>query len=403
MNYVAKRRKATAKRVERKHACPYCDARFPFPNKLRLHINSNHSLANICELCPERFNRFNELRTHMRRAHQIIHQCHLCAYSSSVKAELKNMLSNVMKMVLRRHIKEAHCSNLQNSLIADDQILGESSELQNNVAEDFSMEMKFSSITKGQIAMNAFSGIKFVSSHDNLPPVDKIQEFSSNRVSSKALSLNAEAFNHQSFTIQHDETIENHCGNCSDRTESVEAIKMERTYSGNYYREKCGYECQKCGKIFVMFIILDGIGIACILKNMTEELDLRNMAAKFRDALSIFHVLRNFKITYRLYIANLKNICLKRYVSVTILQRCHESKEKAQFDCKTCNRKFRSRASFAIHLKRYHLVSIRDVPHGFTDGIDVSSSSVSDEIYITTQINENKTKVVAAENIFTKE
>ncbi|KAM3719103.1 putative zinc finger protein [Dirofilaria immitis] len=369
MNYVAKRRKATAKRVERKHACPYCDARFPFPNKLRLHINSNHSLANICELCPERFNRFNELRTHMRRAHQIIHQCHLCAYSSSVKAELKKHVikchENGVRCTidgcaaivaynrLRRHIKEAHCSNLQNSLIADDQILGESSELQNNVAEDFSMEMKFSSITKGQIAMNAFSGIKFVSSHDNLPPVDKIQEFSSNRVSSKALSLNAEAFNHQSFTIQHDETIENHCG---------------------------GYECQKCGKIF------------CDVYNSRRHWNRVHL--KKYDG----------RVRFKKYGCKISR-CTQHFSCPSKLQD-HIStvhSEKAQFDCKTCNRKFRSRASFAIHLKRYHLVSIRDVPHGFTDGIDVSSSSVSDEIYITTQINENKTKVVAAENIFTKE
>lgn len=34
--------------------------------------------------------------------------------------------------------------------------------------------------------------------------------------------------------------------------------------------------------------------------------------------------------------------------------------------CETCDKKFNSRSQFAVHLRRYHQVSIRDAPAGFT-------------------------------------
>ncbi|VDN45040.1 unnamed protein product [Gongylonema pulchrum] len=46
-----RRQKAETKRAERKHACPNCAARFPFPNKLRLHIKSHHSCKSTNYSC----------------------------------------------------------------------------------------------------------------------------------------------------------------------------------------------------------------------------------------------------------------------------------------------------------------------------------------------------------------
>uniref|UniRef100_A0A915CA06 C2H2-type domain-containing protein n=2 Tax=Parascaris univalens TaxID=6257 RepID=A0A915CA06_PARUN len=118
-------RKKERRKVERRHKCLNCDAAFAFPNKLRLHINSHHSLSHICDRCEARFDRFVQLRTHMAFAHKTKHQCHLCAYSSSVKAELrKHIVANHENGVtctidgcnitiaynrLKRHIREVHC------------------------------------------------------------------------------------------------------------------------------------------------------------------------------------------------------------------------------------------------------------------------------------------------------
>ncbi|EFO25448.1 hypothetical protein LOAG_03031 [Loa loa] len=423
MSCETKRRKATAKRIEKRHACPICDARFPFPNKLRLHIHSNHSLANVCELCPERFNRFNELRTHMRRAHQIVHQCHLCAYSSSVKTELRKHVvkchengvrctvdgcaATVAYNRLRRHITEAHCNSLQSSQIVNDQMLGESPKSENNVSEDLPVEVKFSSAVEGSVVTNAFSGIEFVNIHDNLPPMDKMQKPTSNHVSPKTPSQNLEASIRLSSTVQHDGAItENDCSDRCGRTKSVKAFKLKRDNAGNVYREKSleiptqpdalemkdqvtsrkvslacsergGYECQKCGKIFYDVYNSRRHWNRVHLKRHKERVRLKKYACKISTCMQRFPC--PSKLRDHIFVAH---------------------SEDAPFDCETCNRKFSSRASFAIHLRRYHLVSIRDVPYGFTDGNGASTIDISGEV--TAQDTVNETEVVA-DNIFTKE
>uniref|UniRef100_A0A8R1XRD3 C2H2-type domain-containing protein n=1 Tax=Onchocerca volvulus TaxID=6282 RepID=A0A8R1XRD3_ONCVO len=425
MSHAAKRRKAITKRVERKHACPNCDARFPFPNKLRLHINSNHSLANICELCPERFNRFNELRTHMRYAHQIIHQCHLCAYSSSVKAELKKHVvkchdngvrctvdgcaATVAYNRLRRHIKETHCNKPESNLIADGQILEDSLELKNNLIEDSSTGTKFFSPAERSIATNAFSGVEFVSIHDNLLSMDKMQEPISNCISSKTSSQNAETFSHLSATVQHDEATAENCTDRCDRIESGKAFKMERDNSENISREQSletptqpdgleikdqtiseeisfdcietgGYKCQECGKIFYDVCKSRRHWNRVHFKRYKERVRLKKYACKISGCTQCFSCPSK----------------LQDHISTA-------HNEEARFDCETCSRKFRSRSSFAVHLRRYHLVSIRDVPYGFTKGTGISSNNISDETCVIAQNIVGKTEFVTTENIFAKE
>ncbi|CAG9538411.1 unnamed protein product [Cercopithifilaria johnstoni] len=423
MSYVAKCRKATAKRVERKYACPSCDARFPFPNKLRLHINSNHSLANVCELCPERFNRFNELRTHMRRAHQIVHQCHLCAYSSSVKAELRKHVvkchengvrctvdgcdATVAYNRLRRHIKEAHCGSLQGGLIVDNRMPRESSEPENNLSEDL-IEVEFSSTAEGSTTTNAFSRMEFV---NNFQPMEKMQKLASNHVSPEVLPRDAEASTHRlSLAVQHDgTTAENEFSDCCGGVQFGKAIEMKGINSENIYQEKSqevssepnglkredktmsrkislgytetgGYECQKCGKIFHNVYNSRRHWNRVHLKKHVEAVRLKKYECKISE-------------------------CTQRFSCPSKLQdhmlTIHS--EDAPFDCETCNRKFSSRASFAIHLRRYHLVSIRNVPYGFTDGIGVSSVNVSNEIHISAKDNASDADIVVTNNIFAKE
>uniref|UniRef100_A0AAF5PY96 Zinc finger protein n=1 Tax=Wuchereria bancrofti TaxID=6293 RepID=A0AAF5PY96_WUCBA len=417
MSRVTKHRKATVKRVEKKHTCPNCDAKFSFPNKLRLHVNSNHSLANVCELCPERFNRFNELRTHMRRAHRIIHQCHLCAYSSSVKAELRKHVvkchengvrctvdgctATVAYNRLRRHIKEVHCNSFEGNLILDNQILGESAESENNLSEDPHAETKLTSTAEGSVATNAFFGIEFI----NIHVVDKMQKPTNNHVSPKIPSQNTEMSSHMSSAVQHNGAISGN--DCSDYCDGVK-LEMERGNSRNICREKSlevptqldtlemkdktmseklpfdctetgEYECQKCGKTFYNVCNSRRHWNRVHLKMYKERVKLKKYACEISN-------------------------CIQRFSCSSKLQdhilTVHN--EGVPFNCETCSRKFSSRASFAVHLRRYHLASIRDVPHGFMDRTVVNATSISDEIRVAAHDTVSEIEVVA-DNIFAKE
>uniref|UniRef100_A0A0R3RYM6 Zinc finger protein n=1 Tax=Elaeophora elaphi TaxID=1147741 RepID=A0A0R3RYM6_9BILA len=454
MSNVAKRRKANAKRVERKHACPSCDARFPFPNKLRLHINSNHSLANACELCPDRFNRFNELRTHMRRAHQIIHQCHLCAYSSSVKAELRKHVvkchENGVRCTvdgcdvtvaynrLRRHIKEAHCSSLQGSPIVDVQMPGKSSEPGNSLSED-STEEKFSSTARGSTVANAFSRVEFVNTHDNILEMEKMQKVTSNHVSPKISSQNAETSTVLFFPVQHDGAT-NGSSDSYDGTESEKIFKVEGSNSGNISQyeslevstepdglemndqtisEKISFDCAETGVFPIRKILLYIFAVMFDIWIFTQR-KFMNFKSEYecQKCGKIFHNIHNSRRHWnRVHLKKYEEkVKLKKYAcKISECTRCFSCPSKLQdhmstvhsedapFDCETCNRKFRSRSSFAIHLRRYHLVSIRDVPYGFTDRINVSSISTSDEIHVTDNGDVSEIEIVATDSISTKE
>ncbi|VDM47874.1 unnamed protein product [Toxocara canis] len=134
-------RKKERRKAEKRHKCPQCDAAFAFPNKLRLHFKSHHSLSHVCDRCDAQFDRFVQLRTHMAFAHKTKHQCHLCAYSSSVKAELKKHVvanhENGVKCTiegcnitiaynrLKRHVREVHCRDTKVGHTVEAEQLGE--------------------------------------------------------------------------------------------------------------------------------------------------------------------------------------------------------------------------------------------------------------------------------------
>ncbi|KAK6104313.1 C2H2-type zinc finger family protein [Brugia pahangi] len=421
MSRVTKHRKAITKRVEKKHACPSCNAKFSFPNKLRLHVNSNHSLANLCELCPERFNRFNELRTHMRRAHRIIHQCHLCAYSSSVKAELRKhvvkchengvrctvdgCVATVAYNRLRRHIKEVHCNSFEGNLIQDNHILRASAESENDLSEDLHTEAKLTPKAEGSVATNAFFGIEFVNIHGSLSYIEP----TNSHVSPKIPSQNAETSSHMSSAVQqYGATSGNDCGDYCGGAKFGKVFKMERDNSRNICQEKSlevptqldslemkdqtiskklpfdctetgEYECQKCGKIF------------------------HNVCNSRRHWNRVHLKIYKERVKLKKYACEISN-CMQRFSCSSKLQdhvlAVHN--EGVPFDCETCSRKFSSRASFAVHLRRYHLASIRDVPHGFTDRTIVNATSISNEIHVTAHDTVSKMEVVV-DNVLGKE
>uniref|UniRef100_A0A915PTH8 C2H2-type domain-containing protein n=1 Tax=Setaria digitata TaxID=48799 RepID=A0A915PTH8_9BILA len=363
MSRVTKRQKANVKKVERKHSCPSCDARFPFPNKLRLHINSNHSLANICELCPERFNRFNELRTHMRRAHQIIHKCHLCAYSSSVKAEVKKHVikchengvrctvdgcnATVAYNRLRRHISEFHPNDIKSQIrmVVDNQTIEDSSEPR--------------SFCKGAVAV--------------------------------APLHHSEAFAGSSLTVQHAKAVaEINSSNCCERIESAEEsqIKLDNSGSNCLKDESVRVPLQIPGDLEsedqttfrkMSFVCIEPGEYAC--QNCEKIFrDVHN----FRRHWNRVHLrIYEERDQSKKYVCKVSR-CTQRFSCPSKLQdhTLTAHNKDVLFECGTCKKKLTSRASFAVHLRRYHLVSIRDVPYGFMDETTTNSIVVPSAVHV---------------------
>ncbi|VDN02229.1 unnamed protein product [Thelazia callipaeda] len=387
MNNSIKRRKADVKRLEKKHICQTCSARFPFPNKLRLHIKSNHSrkffakcqalcLAHACELCPLRFNRFNELRTHMCHAHKIIHSCHLCTYSSGVKAELKKHVircheSGVRCTIggctavvaynrLRRHISEVHCAgkrNIQSSSNEEnDQALKIPAVTESHSDEEITDAKSVSTVEESGFESNTSEDNSVVSSCQ--PSVDQVN--AQNLQINEKERLNTATVAETNYSVLHGEVEFNQvCQrkvDYSDKGESgnsLASIKTQKTEQKDTMisfasTESGKYSCPECKKAF-----------QCVKQSRQHwNRTHREKRSKLKT-----HGCEVSEYAKRL----LGHSELQGYVSAAYNQ-------QTSYTCSTCIKEFSSRAQFAIHLQRYHLVSIRDVPHGFSDETNVSGS-----------------------------
>ncbi|VDN28959.1 unnamed protein product [Gongylonema pulchrum] len=140
----------------------------------------------------------------------------------------------------------------------------------------------------------------------------------------------------------------------NDPEESVEPLdqekdvseKAEKTISAEapsfIYTETGEYSCQKCDKIFGSMHNARRHWNRVHLKCYTERKRSKKLTCKFED-------------------------CAQRFPCLSKLQDHLSSahSEDALIECETCAKKFRTRAQFAVHLRRYHLVSIKDAPAGF--------------------------------------
>ncbi|EFO91416.1 hypothetical protein GCK72_006038 [Caenorhabditis remanei] len=129
-----KRNRKKSKRKQ--HPCPYCEKTFPFPNKLREHIEVHKTDRYECMECPSprKFDKFNDLKAHCKQYHsRASHKCSVCSYTNSRPADVKRHFQQnhidgvpctiigcsmkVAKNRLKTHIKEMHSIPLEISSV----------------------------------------------------------------------------------------------------------------------------------------------------------------------------------------------------------------------------------------------------------------------------------------------
>uniref|UniRef100_A0A0N5AWD6 C2H2-type domain-containing protein n=1 Tax=Syphacia muris TaxID=451379 RepID=A0A0N5AWD6_9BILA len=354
--------KKEKRKVELRHVCCYCSKAFAFPNKLRRHIQAFHSLAHVCEHCNTRFDRFNELRTHVAFAHHIRYKCPVCAYSSNVKAELrKHVVVNhengvcctidgcnvtVAYRNLKRHIREAH---------------GKSNDLTGS--EGFADNEVFLKKKRRKHSSKSVD-VKF-SVSDKVKDVDDV---------SKKCSLSDEVPLKSESIPSPREDLLNSEGSAVNRLNTGSAVNRLNTGSSSKLptddsSKSMPVDDEKKSIPSPRGELLDCEGSAVNRLNTGLFLcSITGCHKKFRRVKDLKrHKIHYHKVLTAAEEAEYKYVCEypncnRRFCTVGGLRQhsgCHG--DEILINCDTCKRTFKNRASFATHLRKYHLLSIRQV------------------------------------------
>uniref|UniRef100_A0A0M3HUP7 Zinc finger protein n=1 Tax=Ascaris lumbricoides TaxID=6252 RepID=A0A0M3HUP7_ASCLU len=375
-------RKKERRKVEKRHKCPNCEAAFAFRNKLRLHINSHHSLSHVCDRCEARFDRFVQLRTHMAFAHKTKHQCHLCAYSSSVKAELrKHIVANHENGVtctidgcnitiaynrLKRHIREVHCSDTKKkSTIAD----GHSTE---GLSNGGTPTDDCSSIASTHEDIGECSNMV---QHNDSPvetPLIEPPDLANCDQSSAAATCEPHG---DGGTNPSDETEkESTCSTAiSDQAPSCVATCSHYSDSRSVgsFGSSRGEEDFSDGDDFTMEAEADELEV----QEYPADEAIRQGEFMCAVCRKRFRTLRNEKRHYRRvhdrtykkpdrerkYRCDEQGCGRAFYLPAKLREHRAFHKGENVISCNNCEKYFKSRALYAVHLRRYHQLSIRDV------------------------------------------
>lgn len=353
--------KKERKKKEKRHKCPQCELSFSFPNKLRIHIKSTHSKSHSCERCDAHFDRFNQLRTHMAFVHRTCHYCHLCSYSSSVKSELKKHIvrnhengvsctidgcgATVAYRLLKRHIQEVHKSKDserskrcgENAKIFDaDEVLVHSSH-----RESVDPPGNFDS-------QPHFEDNEDVCGPSDLPKLPGTScDKGLDAVSSATKSNTPPSFLATCSTFVNDDEQSNYSfgpnRGVDDFSDEEAATEESSTFScaavvPNSEDVLEGiYACGICSKRFHK---------NCSLRRHRQRVHDKTYKEKPKE--------KKFMCTSR--------DCNKGFSSLAKLADHRASHcEEQLVKCENCVKYFKSRGALAKHLKRYHLLSIRDI------------------------------------------
>ncbi|KAK6734761.1 hypothetical protein RB195_018137 [Necator americanus] len=72
-----------------RYSCPFCDYCAPFPSKVKRHIVNKHSDSHLCSDCNKRFDTFLLLRKHCSTEHPKLHRCQFCDFSNKTQAAVR--------------------------------------------------------------------------------------------------------------------------------------------------------------------------------------------------------------------------------------------------------------------------------------------------------------------------
>ncbi|VDN52134.1 unnamed protein product [Dracunculus medinensis] len=286
----------------------------------------NDDVANECVHCGAKFDRFNQLRTHIAFTHRVKHQCHICAYSSNVKAELK-------KHIIINHEKGVRCT------VAGCSTTISYFRLKRHIEKVHSMGNRNTKINNSLIRKNSFKSEKLsAASQINSP---KQYLFSADL--DKEVMLHDEPNNEylpNSPILNLNNAINSNVNSENQSHKSYFAPNGLDSIAGKNFRATDDLEnhlCNICNKQFTRMLSL-------IRHYKRIHLQMYKRCTVQKELLcEIAECNRQFSSQAKLHDHILSHI------------------DQPIVACNNCNKKFKSRAHFAVHLRHYHQASIRDL------------------------------------------
>ncbi|KAK5975862.1 hypothetical protein GCK32_005763 [Trichostrongylus colubriformis] len=353
-----------------RHSCPHCAYSAPFPSKVRRHISNKHSGSHLCSECGKRFDEFSKLRAHVAQEHPVIHRCQYCQFSHKVLAEVrKHAIANHQKGVactvagcnmrvarrrLKNHLQTMHPESVPSACSLDvhskislpeesscftcthcDFITGDLEDFNAHVmnAHERGILCPMPDCTLHVLLGDLDNHLR--SAHqqvdDSLPEDVELHgtSCSSERLSAskKLASCTTESVSECASTSNHSDDLPSDCD---------EPNVPEKPLFAKPKGNGVGMQCDLCGKRYRSPYLL--------------KKHIRSVHDK----------------AYSHYRRTRKNVCNwegceKAFTTAGLLEdHLNYHKGIKPYRCNSCDIAFAARARFAVHLSKYHRMSIRD-------------------------------------------
>ncbi|WKX94305.1 hypothetical protein Q1695_011506 [Nippostrongylus brasiliensis] len=363
----------------KRHRCPYCSYSAPFPSVVRRHITNKHNGSHVCSKCEKRFDNFSVLRCHIAEEHRKLHRCPHCSYSYK-------LLSEVRKHIKANHVNGVLCSVAGCNKRISRWRLKTHLKKEHHVSVEPCVSKKIVLATPAPTIADVRQSPTFMCSHCDF-------------ITSEVDDFNAHVMNAHEKGIMcpmPDCTVNVLLGDLDDHLHSVH--NHDTVLPVNYTRrqdefEESGYtstslpsvkQLASCSTASVsecvstsynsdvaFFDVGDGeapevpsfakltgggIGLQCGFcgKNYRTSYLLKKHVKRVHDkAYAQYRRMRKHACSWE--------GCNKSFATPGLLEdhlNCH--KGITPYCCKSCEVSFAARARFAVHLSKYHNMSIRD-------------------------------------------
>ncbi|KAK6039341.1 zinc finger, C2H2 type [Cooperia oncophora] len=357
-----------------KYRCPHCTYSAPFPSKIKRHIHNKHSGSHSCSKCGKKFDEYSELRAHVAKEHPTVHRCQYCQFSNKILAEVrKHTVSNHEKGVactvagcnmrvarrrLRHHLQTMHPERIPSScprdvhskvsLAEDDSCFTCSHcDFITNDLEDFNAHLMnvhergilcpMPDCTLYILLGDLDNHLRSVHGECDGSPHEEIasgREFEETSCSSVPVSVTRRLASCTTASVSECVSTSN---NSDDLPSDCDELDVpEKPSFGKLKGNGVGMQCALCGKYY------------------------RNPYLLKRHIRSVHDK------AYSQYRRTRKNVCSwegceKAFTTPGLLEdHMNYHKGITPYRCNSCDMSFAARARFAVHLSKYHRMSIRD-------------------------------------------
>ncbi|RCN43449.1 hypothetical protein ANCCAN_10575, partial [Ancylostoma caninum] len=369
-----------------KYICPCCDYCASFPSKVKRHMANKHSDSHLCSKCNMRFDTFSMLRKHVSSEHPKVHHCEYCSFSHKIKAAVRrhttaNHENGVMCTVagcnmrvsrwrLRAHIEKEHPCH--QPLIASRVLRSEGCRTRTQTAL-----LKCSHCNFDTNDLDDYNS-HVMSAHEigiECPMPDCSVRFLLGDMDSHFATLHGGSTFEDSFidknAASYTTTTTSECVStsncsgapCSDLVDFIppKIMGASRGNSGGKFTARL--HCSLCGKDYRDFYLL---------RKHIKSVHERSYAKYFRPlkyscnwpgckkAFTTCGLLRDHVNTHRGQLFTIHSRLLSPVADPGEGGSGEAMEGLKPYRCANCESSFYARARFAVHLSKYHRISIRD-------------------------------------------